>query len=105
MIGDDADHCFSFIGGSLLSLKAKGDKKSLKGLAKAVGNKVNKVSTLPGRGHKKRHNDDSFGAIPEQLSYTANRTGSLRRQPTNDADPGVISDEEDEFRVNTQPNS
>ncbi|CAL8104819.1 unnamed protein product [Orchesella dallaii] len=83
----------SSIGGSLLSLKGK-DKKGLKSFAKAVGNKV---STLPGRGHKKRH-DDNFGAIPEQQTYTNNTTNSNQKHPMNEADPGVISDDEDEFR-------
>lgn len=67
----------------------EGKKGGLKNLAKAVGNKV---STLPGRGRKK-HGDDQFGTIPEQQVYTG------KKQSHEDADPGVISDDEDEFRV------
>lgn len=88
------------LGGSLISLKEK--KGSIKNLAKAVGHKV---STLPGRG-KKKHKDDSFGAInqiPEQSisnSATFAKVDRFSSSSRHDADPGVISDDEDEFRVN-----
>lgn len=99
----------SSIGGSLLSLKGKGDKKGIKSFAKAVGSKVNKVSTLPGRGHKKKGLDDNFGAIPEQQSgsstnlavsknFTMGGGGGGYHHRNSEADPGVISDDEDEFR-------
>jgi len=83
------------MGGSLLSL-GKEKKASIKNLAKAVGHKV---STLPGRG-KKKHKDDVFGVIPEQTSISGSEfvrahRGSVRSDV---ADPGVISDDEDEFR-------
>jgi len=77
-----------FLGGSLLSLKSK-DGKGLKSLAKSVGHKV---STLPGRGKKKKK-EDPFGSIPEQKIQ-------VTKQSVGEADPGVISDDEDEFRVN-----
>jgi hypothetical protein len=65
-------------------------------LAKAVGNKV---STLPGRG-KKKHKDESFGAIPEQSSVSGSAFAKVQRSSGHfEADPGVISDEDDEFRV------
>jgi len=65
------------------------EKKGLKKFAKAVGNKV---ATLPGRG-KKKVKDDGFGTIPEQYSNLGSR------QNRHEADPGVISDDEDDFRV------
>lgn len=84
------------IGGSLLSL-GKEKKGSLKNLAKAVGHKV---STLPGRGKKKK-GEDTFSTIPEMGGgfssdfAKVNNPANARTQP----DPGVISDDEDEFRV------
>ena len=84
--------CFEIKGGSLLSLRGKEKKGGLKNLAKAVGSKV---STLPGRG-KKKPKEDPFGTIPEQQVYTG------RRQDHGEADPGVVSDDEDEFRVRTK---
>lgn len=75
------------LGGSLLSLGK--EKKSLKSLVKSVGNKV---STLPGRG-KKKGRDDAFGAIPEQTTFNSKN----KKLNKHDADPGVLSDEEDEF--------
>ena len=75
------------IGGSLLSLGK--ETKGLKTFAKAVSHKV---STLPGRGKKKK-GEEPFGTIPEQHAY--NRP----KQNRNEADPGVVSDDEDEFRV------
>jgi len=77
---------YIFLGGSLLSLGK--EKKGLKKLAKAVGNKV---ATLPGR--KKKVKDDAFGTIPEQYSNLG------MKQNRHEADPGVISDDEDDFRV------
>ncbi len=65
------------------------EKKGLKSFAKAV---THKVSTLPGRG-KKKHKDEGFGTIPEQHAY------KQPNQSRNEADPGVVSDDEDEFRV------
>jgi len=65
------------------------EKKGLKTFAKAVSHKV---STLPGRGKKK---DETFGTIPEQQTY--NRPNHNRNEANVDA--GVISDEEDDFRV------
>ncbi len=75
----------------------KEKKGSLRNLAKAVGHKV---STLPGRG-KKKNKDESFGAIPESgISGTEFVTVKRSNNPRHhDADPGVISDDEDEFRV------
>jgi len=80
------------LGGSLLSL-GKEKKSSIKNLAKAVGSKV---STLPGRGRKK-NKDDSFGSIPEQSSVSGLVFQKVQRN--SEADPGVISDDDDEFRV------
>ncbi|CAG7827069.1 unnamed protein product [Allacma fusca] len=78
----------SSVGGSLLSLRGKEKKGGLKNLAKAVGSKVS--TTLPRR-DKKKHSEDQFGTIPEQQVY------SSKKQSHADADPGVISDDEDEF--------
>lgn len=88
---------FLHIGGSLLSL-GKEKKGSLRNLAKAVGHKV---STLPGRG-KKKNKEESFGAIPESttgISGSEFTTVTRSSHARHDADPGVISDDEDEFRV------
>ncbi|XP_021953772.1 rab11 family-interacting protein 1 isoform X2 [Folsomia candida] len=81
------------MGGSLLSL-GKEKKGSLRNLAKAVGHKV---STLPGRG-KKKNKDESFGAIPESTGISGSEFVTVKRSNRHDADPGVISDDEDEFR-------
>lgn len=64
-------------------------------MAKAVGHKV---STLPGRG-KKKNKDESFGAIPESTGISGSEFVTVKRSNRHDADPGVISDDEDEFRV------
>jgi hypothetical protein len=76
----------------------KEKKGSIKNLARAVGHKV---STLPGRGKKKKDKED-FGPIPEQTSVSGSTFAVVSRSShRHDADPGVISDDEDEFRVYT----
>lgn len=73
------------IGGSLLSIGSLEKRKGLKKLAKSIGNKVKGKS-------KNRLNDDHLDENEEHQFKTT-------RQEPGEADPGVISEDEDEFTV------
>lgn len=77
-------------GGSLLSIGSIEKRKGLKKLAKSIGSKV--------KGKSRNKLNDSFNdeTIGE---YRPRERSSI--QARGEADPGVVSDEEDEFTVST----
>lgn len=74
------------IGGSLLSIGSFEKRKGLKKLAKSIGNKV--------KGKSKNRLDGDHLDEKEEHQY------KITRQEPGEADPGVISEDEDEFTVN-----
>ncbi|KAG0725607.1 Rab11 family-interacting protein 1 [Chionoecetes opilio] len=78
------------LGGSLMSLGHK-EKANMKSFAKSVSHKIDKIAHKPGKNKKNRRSQDSQG-FPQELMQSKQRVG--------DADPGVISDsDEDDFGV------
>lgn len=75
------------IGGSLLSIGSLEKRKGLKKLAKSIGNKV--------KGKSKNRLDGNNLDEKEEREIKINVT----RQEPGEADPGVISEDEDEFTV------
>lgn len=91
------------IGGSLLSLNTLEKRKSLKKFAKSIGSKMH-IS-----GKKKDKDTDSISSSISSLSMTGNNRFDERRfdggtQVRGDADPGVISEDEDEFAFDNLSN-
>nr|XP_029715575.1 LOW QUALITY PROTEIN: rab11 family-interacting protein 5-like [Aedes albopictus] len=89
----------SNVGGSLLSIGAIEKRKSLKKFAKSLGSKVH----ISGIGKKKNKDVDS---VADDASFTGSYSSigtpsglqsRQSRQTFGDADPGVISEDEDEF--------
>nr|XP_003701619.1 PREDICTED: rab11 family-interacting protein 2 [Megachile rotundata] len=72
------------IGGSLLSIGSFEKRKGLKKLAKSIGNRVK---------GKSKHNLDKKEDLDEREEHRFRTT----RQEPGEADPGVISEDEDEF--------
>nr|XP_045625817.1 cell surface glycoprotein 1-like isoform X2 [Procambarus clarkii] len=89
------------LGGSLMSLGSK-EKANLKSFAKSVSHKIDKIAHKPGKKKGRKGSRDSQG-FPQELMQSRQRAG--------DADPGVISDSEDDFgfdeevTVNTRSSS
>ncbi|KAK4316605.1 hypothetical protein Pmani_012247 [Petrolisthes manimaculis] len=90
------------LGGSLMSLGNK-EKANLKSFAKSVSHRIDKIAHKPGK-KKNRKGSDGNQGFPQELGVS--------RQHAGDADPGVISDsDEDDFgfdeevRVNTGSSS
>lgn len=75
------------IGGSLLSIGSFEKRKGLRKLAKSIGNRVK---------GKSKHNMDKGDDLDEKEEYKFRTT----QQEPGEADPGVISEDEDEFTVN-----
>lgn len=75
------------IGGSLLSIGSFEKRKGLKKLAKSIGNRVK---------GKSKQNLDKRDDLDEREEHKFRTT----RQEPGEADPGVISEDEDEFTVN-----
>lgn len=90
------------LGGSLLSLNTLEKRKSLKKFAKSIGSKMH-IS-----GKKKDKDTDSISSSISSLSMTGNNRFDERRfegtQTRGDADPGVISEDEDEFAFDNLSN-
>ncbi|XP_050099675.1 rab11 family-interacting protein 1 isoform X2 [Anopheles aquasalis] len=95
----------SSVGGSLLSIGAIEKRKGLRKLAKSLGSKMH-ISGLGRKGHK----DRDEGPLDEEVTGGGGggggggaRTGTTSlhdrstKQTIGDADPGVISEDEDEF--------
>ncbi|XP_042206215.1 rab11 family-interacting protein 1-like [Homarus americanus] len=89
------------LGGSLMSLGNK-EKANLKSFAKSVSHKIDKIAHKPGKKKSRKESRDSQG-FPQELMQS--------RQHAGDADPGVISDSDDDFgfdeevTVNTRSSS
>lgn len=83
------------LGGSLLSLNTLEKRKSLKKFAKSIGSKMHISSK------KKDKDTDSISSSISSLSMTGSNRFDDRRfegsQARGDADPGVISEDDDEF--------
>lgn len=86
------------IGGSLLSIGTLEKRKSLAKFAKSLGSKVH----ISGKSKKDKYNAESgsnsnsvssIGSTPGSGSFAPRRFG----QTVGDADPGVISEDDDEF--------
>lgn len=75
------------IGGSLLSIGSFEKRKCLRKLAKSIGNRVK---------GKSKHNLDKGDDLDEKEEHKFRTT----QQEPGEADPGVISEDEDEFTVN-----
>ncbi|KAK0168389.1 hypothetical protein PV327_002195 [Microctonus hyperodae] len=73
------------IGGSLLSIGSLEKRKGLKKLAKSIGNRVKGRS-------KNKLNKDEFDEVEEHYIRTSG-------QEPGEADPGVISEDDDEFTI------
>lgn len=94
------------LGGSLLSLNAFEKRKSLKKFAKSMGSKMH----ISGKKKDKHADADSISSSISSLSTTgttrfeeANRRFSST-QAHGDADPGVISEDDDEFAFDNLSN-
>ncbi|KAK7788504.1 hypothetical protein R5R35_010278 [Gryllus longicercus] len=79
-------HMAQSVGGSLLSIGSLEKRKGLKKLAKSIGHKM-------GKGHKEQDSEDKFRPMSGGVSGSYLRSA----QVAGDADPGVISEDEDEF--------
>lgn len=95
------------LGGSLLSLNAFEKRKSLKKFAKSMGSKMH----ISGKKKDKGQDNDSISSSISSLSMTGNNNNNRfeeRRiegsQARGDADPGVISEDEDEFAFDNLSN-
>lgn len=90
------------LGGSLLSLNTLEKRKSLKKFAKSIGSKMH-IS-----GKKKDKDTDSISSSISSLSMTGSNRFEERRfegtQARGDADPGVISEDDDEFAFDNLSN-
>lgn len=90
------------LGGSLLSLNTLEKRKSLKKFAKSIGSKMHIT------GKKKDKDTDSISSSISSLSMTGSNRFDDRRfegtQARGDADPGVISEDEDEFAFDNLSN-
>lgn len=90
------------LGGSLLSLNTLEKRKSLKKFAKSIGSKMHIT------GKKKDKDTESISSSVSSLSMTgSNRFDNMRFEGTQargDADPGVISEDDDEFAFDNLSN-
>lgn len=90
-------HVAQSVGGSLMSLGSAEQRKGIKKFAKSIGSKMN----LKGK-KKGGHSEDDASSIGSvgSLNIRNNNLGKFKsRQTLEDADPGVVSEDEDEFTV------
>lgn len=91
------------LGGSLLSLGALEKRKSLKKFAKSLGSKVH----ISGKSKKNQDNESISGSV-SSLGTPGSGQFQQRRYPGGqdfgDADPGVISEDDDEFAFDNLSN-
>lgn len=89
-------HMAQTVGGSLLSIGSADKRKGIKKIAKSIGSKMH----LRG---KKGHKDEDANSIGSGSLSNLRRHGVLldntshSRQTYEDADPGVVSDEDEDF--------
>lgn len=82
------------VGGSLLSITSAEKRKGIKKFAKSIGSKMNL------RSKKKDCDEDSSIGSVSSLRNRNNIENSFKsKQTSEDADPGVISEDDDEFTV------
>lgn len=82
-------HVAHSVGGSLLSLGSAEKRKGIKKFAKSIGSKMHL------RGKKKDGDPDDNSSIGSVGSLKRNFDKFKSRQTKEDADPGVVSDEDD----------
>lgn len=83
------------VGGSLLSIGSLDKRKGIKKFAKSIGSKMH----LKG---KKKDGDDGDSSSIGSVGSLKRRNGSfgiVSKQTIEDADPGVVSEDEDDFTV------
>ncbi|KAJ8950312.1 hypothetical protein NQ318_021171 [Aromia moschata] len=88
-------HIAQSVGGSLMSLGSSEKRKGIKKFAKSIGSKMN----IKGKKKSGNSEDDtsSIGSVGS-LKIRNGQLGKFRsRQTLEDADPGVVSEDEDEF--------
>lgn len=87
-------HMAQSVGGSLLSITSVEKRKGIKKFAKSIGSKMH----LKG---KKKEDDESLsiGSVSSLKNKHNLEPKFKSRQTIGDADPGVVSDEDDEFTV------
>ncbi|XP_018327085.1 rab11 family-interacting protein 2 [Agrilus planipennis] len=78
------------VGGSLLSIGSLEKRKGIKKIAKSIGSKMH----LKG---KKKAADDESSSMGSVVSLQQNAVPFKSKQTREDADPGVVSEDEDEF--------
>lgn len=92
------------LGGSLLSLNTLEKRKSLKKFAKSLGSKVH----ITGKKKDKNLDTVSISSSVSSLSISGNNQNDQRHYNTGqshgDADPGVISEDDDEFAFDNLSN-
>lgn len=92
------------LGGSLLSLGTLEKRKSLKNFAKSLGSKVH----LTGKKKDKNYDNESISGSVSSLSTPGSGQFQQRRhdnsQLRSEADPGVISEDDDEFAFDNLSN-
>lgn len=82
------------VGGSLLSLGTLEKRKSLKKFAKSLGSKMH----VTGKKKKDKSDDsDSYSGSFSSIGTPSMGTRNTRMENVGNADPGVISEDEDEF--------
>lgn len=82
------------VGGSLLSIASAEKRKGIKKFAKSIGSKMNL------KGKKKDNEDDSsVGTASISSLRNVNEPRVRSKQTVEDADPGVVSEDEDDFAV------
>ncbi|XP_058063210.1 rab11 family-interacting protein 1 isoform X2 [Anopheles bellator] len=90
----------SSVGGSLVSIAALEKRKGLKKLAKSLGSKMH-IPAIGRKGGKERTDgvseDGSYSGAGVGRSSGGSIKGAGSQQTFGDADPGVISEDEDEF--------
>lgn len=85
------------VGGSLMSIGSLEKRKGLKKFAKSIGSKINL------KGHKKHDSDNdsmtgSISSLKKRVGPLENTLKSSKQVP-GDADPGVVSEDEDDFHL------
>lgn len=88
-------HAAQSVGGSLLSITSIEKRKGIKKFAKSIGSKINL------RGKKKDFDENSSIGSVDSLKRMNRDYGNhfKSKQTVEDADPGVVSDEDDDFTV------
>lgn len=88
-------HVAQSVGGSLLSLGSGEKRKGIKKFAKSIGSKMH----LRSRKDSDMDENSSIGSVGSLQRRNIAFNNFKSRQTKEDADPGVVSEDEDEFAV------